>query len=152
MVRGFYKLIGLLAAVTLKQIHGIYGYCVASNVVFVHGGLLTFTTLLAGPPLYTPNDRPVITPYLVVTACCRASRAHAVITAPPDNSGMRRFWCTSHCRNRNSRYQITLSGNKLTSEHSLHTSRAPRTQRLASWAPNFQKQQTPLLPISCLRS
>jgi hypothetical protein len=69
VVRGFYKLIGLLAAVTLEQIHGIYRYCVASNVVFVHGGLLTFSAVNAGAPLYTPNDSHVITPYLVVTAC-----------------------------------------------------------------------------------
>jgi hypothetical protein len=40
VVRGFYKLIGLLAAVALEQIHGIHGDCVASNVVFIHGGLL----------------------------------------------------------------------------------------------------------------
>jgi hypothetical protein len=44
VVRGFYKLIGLLAAVTLEQIHGIYRNCVASNVVFVHGGLLAFVS------------------------------------------------------------------------------------------------------------
>ena len=66
MVRGFYKLIGLLAAVTLEKIHGIHRYCVAANVVFVHGGLLTFSAVNAGAPLYTPNDSPVITPYLVV--------------------------------------------------------------------------------------
>jgi len=39
-IRGSSKLIGLLAAVTLEQIHGIYRHCVASNGVFVHGGLL----------------------------------------------------------------------------------------------------------------
>ena len=69
VVGGFYKLIWLLAAVTLKQIHGIYRYCIASNVVFVHGGLLTFSAVNAGAPLYTPNDSHVITPYLVVPAC-----------------------------------------------------------------------------------
>jgi hypothetical protein len=69
VVRGFYKLIGLLAAVTLEKIHGIYRYCVASNVVFIHGGLLTFSAVDAGAPLYTPNDSDVITPYLVVSAC-----------------------------------------------------------------------------------
>ena len=69
MVRGLYKLIRLLAAVTLEQIHGIYRYCVASNVVFVHRGLLTFWTLSPEPPLYTHSDTTVITPYLVVTAC-----------------------------------------------------------------------------------
>jgi len=69
VVRGFYKLIGLLAAVTLEQIHRIYRYCVASNVVFVHGGLLTFSAVNAGAPLYTPNHTAVITPYLVETAC-----------------------------------------------------------------------------------
>ena len=42
VVRGFQKLIGLLAAVALQQIHGIYRYCVASNRLFVHGGLLTY--------------------------------------------------------------------------------------------------------------
>jgi len=40
VVGGSYKFIGLLAAVTLKQIHGIHRHCVASNGVFVHGGLL----------------------------------------------------------------------------------------------------------------
>jgi len=69
VVRGFYKLIGLLAAVTLEQIHGIHWYCVASNVIFVHGGLLSFSAVNAGAPLYTPSDSHVITPYLVVTAC-----------------------------------------------------------------------------------
>jgi len=70
VVRGFYKLIGLLAAVTLQQIHGIYWYCVASNVVFVHGGLLHYLwPFLAGPPLYIGNDIPVITQYVVVSAC-----------------------------------------------------------------------------------
>ena len=70
VVRGLYKLIGLLAAVTLQQIHRIYGNCVASNVVLVHGCLLNiFCRFSAGPPLYTGNDIPVITQYVVVTAC-----------------------------------------------------------------------------------
>ncbi len=70
VVRGLYKLIGLLAAVTLQQIHRIYGNCVASNVVLVHGCLLSVVyRLSAGPPLYTGNDTPVITQYVVVTAC-----------------------------------------------------------------------------------
>jgi hypothetical protein len=70
VVRGFYKLIWLLATVALQQIHRVYGYCVASNVVFVHGGLLHYLRpFLAGPPLYTGNDIPVITPYVVVAAC-----------------------------------------------------------------------------------
>jgi len=70
VVRGFYKLMYLLAAVALEQIHGIYRYCVASNVIFIHGGLLNFApTLYAGPPLYTGNNNPVITPYVVVSAC-----------------------------------------------------------------------------------
>ena len=70
VVRGLYKLIGLLAAVTLQQIHRIHGYCVASNVVLVHGCLLNILfRLSAGPPLYTGNDIPVITQYVVVTAC-----------------------------------------------------------------------------------
>jgi len=38
VVGGFYKFISLLTAVTLKQIHGIYRHCVASDGVFVHGG------------------------------------------------------------------------------------------------------------------
>ena len=84
MVRGFYKLIGLLAAVTLEQIHGIHWYCVASNVIFVHGGLLTFSAINAGPPLYTPNDSHVITPYLVVTVCRPEGRA-GVGGPPPPN-------------------------------------------------------------------
>ena len=70
VVRGLYKLIGLLAAVTLQQIHRIYGYCVASNVVLVHGCLLNILFRFgAGPPLYTGNHTPVITQYVVVTAC-----------------------------------------------------------------------------------
>jgi len=70
VVRGLYKLIGLLAAVTLQQIHRIYRYCVASNVVLVHGCLLNILfRFSAGPPLYTGNDIPVITQYVVVTAC-----------------------------------------------------------------------------------
>jgi hypothetical protein len=70
VVRGLYKLIGLLAAVTLQQIHRIYGNCVASNVVLVHGCLLNiFCRSSAGPPLYTGNDIPVITQYVVVLAC-----------------------------------------------------------------------------------
>ena len=70
VVRGLYKLIGLLAAVTLQQIHRIYGYCVASNVVLVHGCLLNILfRFSAGPPLYTGNDIPVITQYVVVSAC-----------------------------------------------------------------------------------
>jgi hypothetical protein len=70
VVRGLYKLIGLLAAVTLQQIHRIYGYCVASNVVLVHGCLLNiFCRFSAGPPLYTGNDVRVITQYVVVAAC-----------------------------------------------------------------------------------
>ena len=77
MVRGFYKLIGLLAAVTLEKIHRIYRYCVASNVVFVHGGLLTFSAVNAGPPLYTPNHSHVITPHLVVWACCGSNETQS---------------------------------------------------------------------------
>ncbi len=73
VVRGFYKLIGLLAAVALEQIHGIHGYCVASNVVFIHGGLLIWSALNAGPPLYTSNDSCVITQHVVVWACRRLS-------------------------------------------------------------------------------
>ena len=70
VVRGLYKLIGLLAAVTLQQIHRIYGNCVASNVVLVHGCLLNILCRSsAGPPLYTGNDIPVITQYVVVSAC-----------------------------------------------------------------------------------
>jgi hypothetical protein len=81
VVRGLYKLIGLLAAVTLQQIHRIYGYCVASNVVLVHGCLLNILFRFgAGPPLYTGNDTPVITQYVVVTACrfvtCQAAALH----------------------------------------------------------------------------
>ena len=83
MVRGFYKLIGLLAAVTLEQIHRVYRYCVASNIIFVHGGLLTFSAVNAGIPLYTPNDSHVITPYLVVAAC--RPRIHAISAKKKDD-------------------------------------------------------------------
>lgn len=72
-----------LAAVTLKQIHGIYGYCVASNVVFFHGGLLTFSAFNAGAPLCTPNDSHVITPYPLVPAC----RNLAEITSETSTKG-----------------------------------------------------------------
>ena len=96
VVRGLYKLIGLLAAVALQQIHRIHGYCIASNVVLVHGRLLNILfRLSAGPPLYTGNDIPVITQYVVVTACRFATVSVSADRAKLPSQGAERRRCGS---------------------------------------------------------
>jgi hypothetical protein len=55
VVRGFYKFIWLLAAIALQQVHRVYGDCVASNGVFVHGGLLHYLSGLVPDHHYIPG-------------------------------------------------------------------------------------------------